>query len=226
MCLRTAARKPLTALAMPIEPATLLAFVIASIAVYVTPGVDMAYIASNSIARGVRGGLWAAAGTVVGVSTQAFLAAFGVTAAFAASPVVFEAIRWAGVAYLAYLGIRLLISKEDLELQGGAKDWSPSSAVLKGMTINLLNPKVMLFFAAFLPQFVDPQSGPVLPQLAALGAVFSAGSILWCAFLAVFIGRVGSRIRTSPTFLSWQRRVTGTAFIGFAGLLAAADLRR
>ena len=211
---------------MIIDPTTLATFVTACVAVYVTPGVDMAYIASNSVNSGVRGGLWAAAGTVIGVSTQALLAALGVTAVFAASPIVFEAVRWVGVVYLAYLGVRLLLSNEPVDWHRDSPSWSPWPAVLKGMAINLLNPKVALFFVAFLPQFVDPGSGPVFPQLAFLGSVFALGSILWCAFLAVLFARIGDRFRTSTTFLSWQRRVTGTAFVGFAGLLAAADLRR
>lgn len=211
---------------MAIDSTTLLTFVLACIAVYVTPGVDMAYIASNSVHRGARCGLWAAAGTVIGVSTQALAAALGVTAIFAASPLVFEVIRWAGVAYLAYLGIRLLISKDDMPWPRSAPSWSRWSTLLKGTAINLLNPKVALFFVAFLPQFVDPARRDVLVQLATLGLVFSVGSMIWCAFLALLFARIGDRFRTSSRFLSWQRRITGTAFVGFAGLLAVTDLRR
>lgn len=209
-----------------IDTPMLVAFLAASIAVYVTPGVDMAYIGSNSISHGSRAGLWAAAGTVIGVSTQALLAALGVTAVFAASPVIFEFIRWAGVAYLAYLGARLLLSREAIEWAAKHPAWSPRATLLKGIAINLLKPKVALFFAAFLPQFVDPTKGSVLLQLATLGAIFAAGAVVWCTFLALAFARIGERFRNSQTFALWQRRVTGTAFLGFAGLLAIADLRR
>ena len=211
---------------MTIESTTLFTFALACVAVYVTPGVDMAYIASNSVNHGARGGLWAAAGTVTGVSAQALAAALGITAIFAASPVVFEVIRWTGVAYLAYLGLRLLVSKDDIQWSRSTTSWSRWATLLKGATINLLNPKIALFFVAFLPQFVDPARGEVLLQLATLGFVFSIGSILWCAFLALLFARVGDRFRASRGFRAWQRRVSGGAFIGFAGLLAAADIRR
>lgn len=211
---------------MIIESTTLLAFMAVSVAVYLAPGVDMAYIASTSVRHGARGGLWAAAGTVTGVAMQSLAAALGVTAVFATSPYVFETIRWAGVAYLAYLGIRLLSSRRTPGWSGDVRRWSPWPTLVKGMTINVLNPKVALFFAAFLPQFVDPTRGTVLPQLALLGLLFSSGSVFWCAFLAVFFGRIGDRFQASPAFQAWQRRVAGSAFIGFAGLLALADLRR
>ncbi len=211
---------------MLIETPVLVTFLLASVAVYVTPGVDMAYIASNSVNHGARGGLWAAAGTVIGVSTQALAAALGVTAVFATSPLVFELIRWAGVAYLAFLGIRLLLEKVSVDWSREVRSLSPWPTLLKGITINLLNPKVALFFVAFLPQFVDPTQGSVLAQLAALGFLFAAGSTLWCAFLAVLFARIGDRFRASPRFQTWQRRITGSAFVGFAGLLALTDLRR
>lgn len=211
---------------MLLETQTLVAFALASLIVYVTPGVDMAYIASQSLGHGRRAGLWAACGTVLGVSLQAGAASIGVTALFAASPLVFEFVRWAGVAYLAWLGAKILRSQDTTTETAAGSVWTPMKNVVKGATINLLNPKVALFFVAFLPQFVDPDRGRILLQLGTLGGLFSIGSALWCGFLAVAFARLGDRIRRSRGFRTWQRRISGTAFLGFAGLLALADLRR
>lgn len=211
---------------MPLETQTLVAFALASLIVYATPGVDMAYIASQSLGHGRRAGLWAACGTVLGVSLQAGAAAIGVTALFAASPLVFEILRWAGVAYLAWLGAKILLSQDSAPEAAAGSPWTPTKNVVKGATINLLNPKVALFFVAFLPQFVDPAEGRIMRQLGTLGGLFAIGSALWCALLAIVFARVGDRIRRTRGFLTWQRRITGTAFLAFAGLLAVADLRR
>ena len=212
---------------MIVDPPTLLAFVLASLVVYVTPGVDMAYIASCSITQGRRGGLWAALGTIVGVSVQALLAGLGITAVFAASsPVVFDIVRWIGVAYLAWLGVRILTRSAEPDRVRQSLNPSPAALLTKGVAINLLNPKVALFFVAFLPQFIDTTAGAVSLQLATLGATFAVGSMLWCTFLALLFSHLGGRYGGSRQFRNWQRRVVGTAYLTFAGLLAGADLRR
>ena len=213
---------------MPVDPSILVAFALACGAVYVAPGVDMAYIASNAIGRGRRAGLWAAAGTACGVSIQALAAALGMTALFAASPVLFEAVRWVGVAYLVWLGIVTLRSGDGPSsgAPDGPADWRPWPVLVKGATINLLNPKVALFFLAFLPQFVDGDGAPVAAQLGFLGALFSLGALAWCASLALAFSGLGARVGDSPRFARWQRRVSGGSYIAFAGLLGLADLRR
>ena len=212
---------------MPVDPQTLLAFALASLAVYLAPGVDMAYIGSNAVRHGRRAGLWAAAGTACGVSLQAIAAALGMTALFAASPVLFEAVRWAGVAYLCWLGIATLCGRDEPTADAAdSAGWRPWPTLAKGAGINVLNPKVALFFVAFLPQFVDGERAPVALQLGVLGALFSLGALLWCASLAVAFAALGARAGGSPRFARWQRRVSGGAYVGFAGALAFGDLRR
>lgn len=212
-------------------PETIMAFAAATFAVYLAPGPDMAFISSNAFARGVRGGLAAAAGVTTGVWAQALLTAFGLGAVFAAQPVLFEAARWFGVAYLVYLGVRLLRTNDpspvcaeeklrSLTVRDVAGIW------VRGLAINLLNPKITIFFVSFLPQFVDPSRGDVTAQLLALALTFSAGAIAWTALQAVAFARIGSALGNSPTVARWQRRVTGTAFLAFAGILATSSLRR
>ena len=101
---------------------------------------------------------------------------------------------------------------------------APLNVLLRGAAINILNPKIALFFLAFLPQFVDPGRGNVFVQLAMLGGLFALGAILWCALQAFAFAWLGTRFAQSAAFGKWQRRLTGSAFIGFAGALAFADL--
>ena len=211
---------------MPVDHSTLLAFALAAAVVYVTPGVDMAYIASKGVAHGRRAALWAAAGTVAGVTSQAIAAALGVTALFAASPVAFEIVRWLGVAYLCWLGVQTLRARDEPTARAESDAWRPWPTFARGAAINVLNPKIALFFLAFLPQFVDPERGSVALQLSLLGALFAVGALLWCAALALAFGSLGARAGRSAGFRRWQRRISGSAFIGFAGVLGVADLRR
>ena len=211
---------------MPFDPATLPAFAAASIAVYLAPGADMAYIAANSVPHGFRAGAFAATGTVLGVFVQAVAAATGATAIFLISPVAFEIVRWAGVAYLCWLGIRLLRADVPNLSAEAPPGWRPGPAVLKGMAINILNPKISLFFLAFLPQFADPAQGSMFAQLLTLGLMFAGGAILWCYFLAWAFARLGGWLVRRRASLIWQNRISGGAMLVFAGMLAVAGVRR
>lgn len=211
---------------MPVEPTTLAAFSLAAIAVYLAPGVDIAFIASRGINHGRRAGVVAGMGIALGVAIQAAASALGVTALFLASPILFEIIRWTGVAYLCWLGLSVLRGGDERPEVARERSWSVAGTMSKGAGINLLNPKVALFFLAFLPQFVDPARGDVTVQLAFLGGFFAAGSVVWCGALGLVFGSLGARFSGSDLFRRWQRRVTGTAFIGFAAALGFADVRR
>jgi len=211
---------------MPFDAPTLLAFAAASLAVYLAPGADMAYIAANSVPHGLRAGMFAATGTVLGVFVQAIAAASGATAVFLVSPLAFEVVRWAGVAYLCWLGIRLLRARGSHVSMDLAARLRAGPVILKGMAINIVNPKVSLFFLAFLPQFTDPVRGGMFVQLLILGLLFGAGAILWCYFQAWAFARLGGRLARWPRAALWQNRVSGGAMLLFAGLLAVTGTRR
>lgn len=210
---------------MPFDTPTLLAFAAASLAVYLAPGADMAYIAANSVPHGFRAGAYAATGTVLGVFVQALAAASGATAVFLVSPLAFEAVRWAGVAYLCWLGIRLLRSGVVPPAAEMARRRT-GRVILKGAAINLLNPKISLFFLAFLPQFTDPARGGVFGQLLTLGLLFTGGSVLWCYFQAWAFARLGGWLVGRRGAVLWQARISGGAMLVFAGLLAVSGARR
>jgi len=211
---------------MPFDAPTLLAFAAASLAVYLAPGADMAYIAANSVPHGLRAGMFAATGTVLGVFVQAIAAASGATAVFLVSSLAFEVVRWAGVAYLCWLGIRLLRARGSHVSMDLAARLRAGPVILKGMAINIVNPKVSLFFLAFLPQFTDPVRGGMFVQLLILGLLFGAGAILWCYFQAWAFARLGGRLARWPRAALWQNRVSGGAMLLFAGLLAVTGTRR
>ncbi len=210
---------------MPVDTGTLIAFALASLAVYLAPGPDMAYIGGTAMSRGMRSGIWAALGTTSGAALQALACAFGVSALFLASPILFEIVRWAGVAYLAYLGIRMLRARE----AGAIADMPaqpPAVLMAKGAAINILNPKIALFFLAFLPQFADPARGAVSHQLLLLGGLFSFGALIWCLTQAVAFSYAGRLIAARPRVRLWQERMTGGIMLVFAGVLALSGARR
>ncbi|WP_342642805.1 LysE family translocator [Rhodoligotrophos ferricapiens] len=210
---------------MLIDPASLAGFMLASIAVYLAPGADMAYIGSTAMSRGFTAGLWASFGTLSGVAIQAFATGIGISALFVASPVLFEITRWVGVAYLAYLGVKMLTSVGG-ERPHTRHELGRASLLVKGAAINLLNPKISLFFLAFLPQFADPSRGRMTAQLLLLGGLFTVGALIWGIIQAYAFSKAGNWLAARPSLQQWQERVTGSAMLLFAGMLAASGLRR
>jgi threonine/homoserine/homoserine lactone efflux protein len=194
-----------------------LAFAVVALAVSLVPGPAVISVVSSALRGGMRASLAANAGVLVGDAAYVAAAAAGLGAVLIASHTVFVAVRWIGIAYLAYLGVRALLDRG----HGHAVDarGTGSRAFRLGLTTQLANPKVMLFFGALLPQFVDPSRPPAL-QFVLLGATFIASDAL------VFAG-YGLAAHRARTFLSSARaarvtsRVTGVAMLGAAARLAA-----
>jgi threonine/homoserine/homoserine lactone efflux protein len=212
------------------DPATWALFAAASLALYLSPGPDMIYIASRSIGQGTRAGMWSALGVSTGVLVHTLLAAFGLTALLAVSPVAYLVIKWLGVAYLVYLGVRTLRSKDDVLIDAAnGHRRSTRRLFVQGALTNILNPKIALFFLAFLPQFVPTGTASGSAGFAALmvllGALFTAGGLAWTLFLAALFGRLGGWLMDRPRFWVWQRRLTGFTLIGLAAHIAL-DSRR
>lgn len=203
---------------LPVDPFVLLAFIPAALALNLTPGADMMFTLAQGLKSGPRAGLAANAGIAAGGMVHTVVAGLGLGALVAAHPLAFDAIRWAGVAYLLYLALQ--------SLRGGPLDVDAPVAArplgrvfLDGMMVNLLNPKVILFILAFLPQFVDP-SRPVLPQFLILGAAFSFGGLMVNGAVAIFAGGLGQRLARSAAFARWLGRASATIFAGLALRLA------
>lgn len=190
-----------------------------------TPGPDILYVLARGISQGRKAGLCAAAGFNLGVIVHTLFAAFGVSAVLAASAAAFTAIKLAGAAYLVYLGVKMFRSAATAGAMGGDRREIPTATIFRqSIVANVLNPKVALFFLAFLPQFTDPNRGPVVFQMILLGAVFMLVSFSVFAAVAVFSGAVGERLRTGPKMERALNRTAGTVLVGLGVTLALSDV--
>lgn len=204
-----------------IDPLVLLAFVPAALALNLTPGADMMFC----LAQGARGGArpaWAAsAGIAAGCMVHVTLAGLGVGALVARHPAAFDAIRWAGVAYLVFLAWRTLATP----LAGRDRPAvRPARAFRDGLVVNLTNPKVVLFILAFVPQFVDPARA-LLPQFLVFGAVIALGGFVINGLVGVFSGGLGRALARNARVERVLRWVTATVFGGLALRLALEGRR-
>jgi threonine/homoserine/homoserine lactone efflux protein len=200
-------------------------FVIASLALLVTPGPAVLYIIARSVQQGRAAGLVSVLGIHLGTSVHVAAAALGLSALLMSSALAFAVVKYLGAAYLIWLGVRTLMAKES-EADAPAPPRAPLGRVFRdGFVVNLLNPKTGLFFLAFLPQFVAPALGGVHWQILALGAIFMALGILSDGAYAVAAGSLADWLRGNRRFQRFQRRFAGAAFIGL-GLTAALAGRK
>ena len=198
------------------ETSTLLLFAASAVALVLIPGPNLVYIVTRSIEAGPRAGVASVLGVEAGALVHVTAAAVGLSALLASSDVAFEAVRWAGVAYLVYLGVRALRSSPDAE---APRATGLRRTFLEGMFVNLLNPKVGVFFLAFLPQFVDPAQGAAATQVLILGAVFMVIATLLDLVYAFAAGVIGKRLRGS-------RRFAGGVYLALAAVAALTGGRR
>jgi threonine/homoserine/homoserine lactone efflux protein len=199
-------------------------FIVASVAVIATPGQDMILEMSRSIAQGARAGVTSAAGVSVGLVGHTILAALGLGAILRASDWLFTGIKLIGAAYLIYLGVQLLRSKaHELNVQAAAT--RPLSRVfLDGAISNLINPKIAIFYFAFLPQFVLPSAAQPTLTILALGLTFAALTFLIKAPVGLGAGYLSGWLRARPSVLKWIHRSCGAVMIGL-GLRLAFERR-
>jgi len=207
---------------MPEFP-TLLIFLAATLALNLTPGPDMLYVMARGVGQGRTAGVVSALGIGGGTLVHTFAVALGLSTLLVSLPAAYEAIRYAGAVYLLYLGIRTLISKEELKLAAGGTAHSLSRIFAQGVITNVLNPKVALFFIAFLPQFADPSRGPVALQLLILGLLFNLSGTTVNAIVGLLSGHLGARLKERPTFWRAQRWFTGGVFVALAARLAVPE---
>ncbi len=196
-------------------------FVLSGILLNITPGQDTMYILGRSVAQGRKAGILSVLGICTGTLIHAAAAAFGLSAVLKASALGFRAMKYAGAAYLVYLGVRMFVGGSSSgDMTENAEDSSARAIYFQGMFTDLLNPNVILFFLAFLPQFVDPgHENGVLPFLF-LGCTFVTTGTAWCLIVACFSAAVSKHLRENPRTALILRRVTGTLF-AFLGLRIA-----
>ncbi len=197
------------------------AFLVASVMLNLMSGPDTFYILGRSIAQGRGVGVASALGISAGVVVHTLAAALGLSALLAASASAFLAVKLAGAAYLIYLGLRLLFSPAPAG--PGPATFSSSGAgpaFWQGLLTNVLNPKVALFFLAFLPQFIDSVSPARVTAFMALGLCFVLTSTLWCLCLAQFSSVLSRRLRGNPAWVLRLNRAAGVLLVGLGIRLA------
>ncbi|KRC18482.1 lysine transporter LysE [Acidovorax sp. Root217] len=216
-----------------IETHQLLVFIAAGWLLNLTPGPDVLYIVSNALRSGVRAGIVAGLGITAGCFVHIFAAAVGVGALLAASATAFTVLKWVGAAYLLWMGVRMLFAKASGDGGSGAAiaaaQAAPAAAVslrsvfMGGFWTNVLNPKVAIFFLAFVPQFIAPGTDSKALAFVLLGVLFNLNAIPVNVGWALAAGFMARRVGAVQRGMHWLDRVAGAMFIGFGLKLAFSD---
>jgi threonine/homoserine/homoserine lactone efflux protein len=213
---------------MPDTP-QLLMFMAAGWLLNLTPGPDVLYIVTNALRGGVRAGLVAALGITAGCFVHIFAAALGVSALLATSATAFTLLKWVGALYLLYVGLQLVFTKAASAIYVVADDpydkraTSQKSIFIKGFWTNVLNPKVALFFLAFVPQFIAPDAPNKALTFVLLGVLFNVNALPINLGYAALGGWAARRLDVVQRGMHWLERVAGVMFVGFGLKLALTD---
>lgn len=198
-------------------------FLTAAVLLAVAPGPGMLYVLARSLAGGRREGVLSALGTFVGGMVHVLAAAAGVSVVLARSAVAFATVKYAGAAYLCFLGARMILSARrdsgELPIENLPRARNP---FWQGIATEVLNPKTALFFLSFIPQFVNREAGHVFWQFVGLGTVSVMLNTSADLVVTLFAGPLGNRIRSSAKFRRAQRTATGGIMIGLGGYLAVS----
>jgi len=211
---------------LALNPELFATFLVAACVVIAAPGPDSLNTLAIGMSRGRREAVAYALGVGIGCMTHTLWAVLGVSALVAASEALFTLVKLAGVAYLLWLGVQALRDRGGLAPPGGDAASAALPArrrLLQGVLTNALNPKVMLFFLAFLPQFADPRLGAVGVQMFWMGTSFAVITTIAYVLLGAGAGTVGARLLRRPSLARWLNRATGVLFIGLALRLVLAD---
>ena len=192
-----------------------LIFAFASLMLNITPGNDMLYVSTRSTSQGIKAGVVSALGIAGGCIVHLLAAVVGLSAIIANSAIAFDVIKYAGAAYLIYLGIKSFLSKQNkFSINGKVEKKSLSKLFWQGAFTNVLNPKVAVFFLAFLPQFIHPEKGNTAMQILLLGLWFNFSGTVVNIIVAMLFGKLGNWLSDKQAFIKWQNKVTGLLLIG------------
>jgi len=200
-------------------------FIISGLLLNIAPGPDSVLIMSRSATQGWRAGSAAALGIGAGTCVHVLAAALGLSALMASSAWAFGLIKWVGAAYLVYLGLTMLLSRSSAKTgpQATPAPLPYRKIFAQGFLTNVLNPKVALFFLAFVPQFIAPDAPHKALAFVLLGAIFNINGMLWCHGLALFTAGVSQRLQVSAGAVRWLNRGIGALFLSFGVKLALAE---
>lgn len=206
-----------------IDPVTLLAYTAVVLGFVFIPGPATLLTVARASSSGTRVGIATGAGIAAGDVLHTIMAIIGISAIIATSALLFSVIKYAGAAYLIYLGLCAILEKSPMDVAGGALPITSDRAFRQAILAEVLNPKTALFFLAFLPQFVRPENGLVMIQLTVLGVVFVLLGLLSTVVFAVTAGRLGNFLRRNPTVLRWQGKAVGSIYCAMGARLALQE---
>ncbi|MGF9766653.1 LysE family translocator [Bacillus albus] len=188
-------------------------FLLTGILLNLIPGADTMYIVGRSISQGRKAGVYSVFGIITGSLVHTLLVAFGLSIILTKSIVLFNTIKVIGVIYLVYLGIKMILDKTNVAFQASSNKLNIRKIYVQGLLTSLTNPKVSLFFIAFLPQFIDTKASGPMPFII-LGLTFTVTGLLWCLFVAYFSSYVTKKLRGNQKVGMILNKITGMIFIG------------
>jgi len=203
-----------------LDPIKLPIFILAALTLLLTPGPAVLYIVARSMDQGRLAGMVSVLSVEIGNFVHVLAATLGLSALLFSSAMAFTVVKYLGAAYLIYLGLRRIFSRETALSTASVEKQSLGKVFSQGVVVAILNPKTALFFLAFLPQFVDPARGNVALQLFTLGSIFVLMAIFTDGMYALLAGTAGQSLKKAPVFLKAERYVVGSVYIGL-GLMAA-----
>lgn len=203
-------------------------FIVSGLLLNIAPGPDSLFIMTRSAVQGWRAGSIAALGIGSGTLVHIFAAALGISAIIATSSNAFLVLKCLGAIYLVYVGIRLVFSKKKLPEESASSnsksyEMSYRKIYIQGFLTNILNPKVAVFFLAFVPQFISPDATHKSLAFITLGLIFNFNGMLWCHFLAISTAFASKKIQVSNLVASWLNKLTGVIFVSLGIKLAFAQ---
>ena len=205
---------------------TLILFSTAASILVFTPGPNTLYIIARSVQQGRTAGIVSSLGVETGTLIHVAAAAFGISALLVSSALAFNVVKYAGAAYLFYLGIKTLLTREKLVAADAVEEKSLLRAFSQAVVVNLLNPKGAIFFFAFLPQFVDAKRGAVTTQILLFGAIVVVLGLTSGSLYSLLAGSLGNLLRGNLKFLRAQRYFAGSVYIGLGAATALTGINR
>jgi threonine/homoserine/homoserine lactone efflux protein len=199
------------------------AFLITTLVIVVTPGTGVLYTLAAGLSRGARASVVAAVGCTLGIVPHMLAAITGLAALLHTSAVAFQTLKYLGVAYLLYMAWATLKERGALAVEEDSAPRSALKVIVSGVLINILNPKLTIFFFAFLPQFVDTAAPHALLRMLELSAVFMLVTLVVFVAYGVFAAAVRTHVISRPQVMAWMRRVFAGSFVALGARLAVTE---
>jgi threonine/homoserine/homoserine lactone efflux protein len=198
-------------------------FLLTTLVIVASPGTGVVYTLAAGLSRGWRASVLAAFACTLGIVPHLVAALTGLAALLHASALAFEIVKYAGVAYLLYMAWQSLRANGALKVEAGADQRSALRIVVDGVLVNILNPKLSIFFVAFLPQFISPGDPSPLLAMLELSGVFMAMTFVIFAIYGIFAASMRDRVVSSPSVMAWMRRTFAAAFVMLGARLALTE---